>query len=135
MTMKQLALGHDADVEAFRRMTFNLMGRNCDDHTKNFSFLLGKDGSWELAPADDVTFAHNPTGEWTSQHLMSVNGKYKNFAVDDLYAVADRFGVGEASSIIKEVRAAIKAWPAFAKKSGVNGKEIDRIKRLHLILT
>jgi serine/threonine-protein kinase HipA len=132
MTMKQLALNHEAAVEVFRRMVFNVMGRNCDDHTKNFSFLLRKGGAWELAPAYDVTFAHNPTGEWTSQHLMSVNGKYKDFISDDLYAVADRFGVGEASSIIKEVRDAIKAWPVLAKKSGIAKEEINRIKRLHL---
>ncbi len=134
MTMRQLALGHDADVEAFRRMAFNVMGRNCDDHTKNFSFLLRKGGAWEFAPAYDVTFAHNPKGEWTSQHLMSVNGKYKDFTVEDLRAVADRFGVGEASSIIDEVRDAIQAWPRFAKKAGVIENEVDRIRQLHLML-
>lgn len=134
MTIRQLGLDHEADVEAFRRMTFNVMGRNCDDHTKNFSFLLRQGSSWALTPAYDVTFAHNPKGEWTSQHLMSVNGKYKDFRLSDLHAVADRFGVGEASSVIKEVSAAIRAWPRFAKKAGVSEKEADRIKKLHLIL-
>lgn len=134
MTMRELNLGHDADVEVFRRMVFNIMSKNCDDHTKNFSFLLKQGSSWELAPAYDLTFAHNPEGEWTSQHLMSVNGKYKEFNTEDLMAVADRFGIGEAKNIIHEVRDTIKKWPSFAEKAEVNGKEIKRIQQLHVHL-
>ncbi len=134
LTIRELSLGRDAEVEAFRRMVFNVMARNCDDHTKNFSFLLRKGGSWELAPAYDVTFAHNPKGEWTSQHLMSVNGKYKDFTAHDVLAVSERFGIGEATSIIRKVRDAIKDWPAFAKIAGVSKKETDRIKKLHISL-
>jgi serine/threonine-protein kinase HipA len=134
MTIDDLSLERDSKVEAFRRMVFNVMGRNCDDHTKNFSFLLRKGSSWELSPAYDVTFAHNPNGEWTSEHLMSVNGKYKDFTLDDMLAVSDRFGIGEAKTIIDQVRDAIKNWPSFAKKAGVNSTEIDRIKKLHLLL-
>ncbi len=134
MTIRQLSLGHETEVEAFRRMVFNVMGRNCDDHTKNFSFLLRQGSSWELAPAYDMSFAHNPKGEWTSQHLMSVNGKYKGFVAEDMLAVANRFGIGEADSIIAEIREAFKTWPSFAKKAGVNQKEIDRIGKLHLVL-
>lgn len=131
MTMRQLSLGHVADVEAFRRMVFNIMGRNCDDHTKNFSFLLRQGSSWELAPAYDLSFAHNPRGEWTSQHLMSVNGKCKNFTLADMLVVADRFGVGEARRIITDVSVAIKAWPTFAQLAGVCQQEITRIGKLH----
>jgi serine/threonine-protein kinase HipA len=134
MAIEELGLGHGASVEAFRRMTFNVMGRNCDDHTKNFSFLLRQGSSWELAPAYDLTFAHNPKGEWTNQHLMSVNGKFKDFKRADLRAVADRFGVGEARAVIEQVREAILKWPTFAKKAGVAKSEIDRIKKLHLPL-
>jgi serine/threonine-protein kinase HipA len=133
MTIRQLSLGHAAAVEVFRRMVFNVMGRNCDDHTKNFSFLLRQGSTWELAPAYDVSFAHNPMGEWTNQHLMSVNGKYKDFTIADFLVVADRFGVGEAKQIIDEVRKAIKAWPNFAKNAGVNQKEITSIGKLHLL--
>ncbi len=133
MTMIQLGLHHEALVEVFRRMVFNIMGRNCDDHSKNFSFLLREGGAWELAPAYDVSFAHNPTGEWTSQHLMSIHGKYKDFSTDDLQELADRFGIGEASSVIERVRGAIKAWPSFAQKAGVTKKETERIRRLHLM--
>jgi serine/threonine-protein kinase HipA len=134
MVIRELSLGHEAEVEVFRRMVFNVMARNCDDHTKNFSFLLRQGRSWELAPAYDITFAYDLNNEWINQHLMSVNGKFKDFSRQDLQKVADRFGVGEASSIISEVRGAIQSWPSFAKKADVNQKEIERVGRLHLVL-
>ncbi|MBI4347821.1 MAG: type II toxin-antitoxin system HipA family toxin [Elusimicrobia bacterium] len=130
MTMRQLKLGHSADVEAFRRMALNVMGRNCDDHTKNFSFLLRKGGSWELSPAYDITFAHNPHGEWTHQHLMSVNGEFAEITREDCLTLADRFGVGEAPSILDRVREAVNRWPAFAKSAGVRPGEVKRIRDL-----
>ena len=133
MTLHELALPHDAYVEAFRRMIFNIMGRNCDDHSKNFSFILKEGSNWELAPAYDITFAHNPKSEWTTQHLMSVNGKYKNFTAEDIIKVADRFGVGEAKQLISQVGNAIKLWPTFAKKAGLNKEEIRRIQDLHIL--
>ena len=134
MTIRELSLGHEAEVEAFRRMVFNVMGRNCDDHTKNFSFLLKQGGRWELSPAYDISFSHNPDGEWTSQHLMSVNGKYKNFTFDDMIAVADRFGIGEAKTIITNIRDAIRKWPLFAKEAEVEEKTMTQIQNLHLLL-
>ena len=69
-------------------MAFNVMAANCDDHTKNMSFLMREGGAWELAPAYDVTHAYNPNGEWTYQHLMSVNGKFVDITHDDLLEVA-----------------------------------------------
>lgn len=134
MTLGELTLSHDAYVEVFRRMIFNIMSRNCDDHSKNFSFLLKEGSDWELAPAYDVTFAHNPKGEWTHQHLMSVNGKYKDFIVDDILEVADRFGVGEAKQLIEEIRETITLWPTFAKEAGLNKNEMNRIKKQHILL-
>ena len=108
-------------------MAFNVMGRNCDDHTKNFSFRLRKGRPWELAPAYDVTFAHNPKGEWTHQHLMSVNGKFKNFTRDDLLAEAGRFAVGTAPKVINQVRAAIQEWPSFAQRAGLSSRQTTAI--------
>lgn len=134
LVIRQLKLGHDAEVEAFRRMVFNVMGRNCDDHTKNFSFLLRKGGPWELAPAYDICFAYNPNGEWTNQHLMSVNGKYKNINLADLQAVANRFGIGEFKSIVKSVRSALEKWPDLAENAGVQASKIEKIQSLHLLL-
>ncbi len=134
MTIHQLGLGYEAKIEAFRRMVFNVMARNCDDHTKNFSFLLRQDQGWELAPAYDLTFAHNPKGEWTNQHLMSVNGKFKDFVLADMLSVADRFGVGDAPAVIEKMRAVIKTWRSFAETAGVPKNEIDRIAGLHVLL-
>lgn len=133
MTMKQLGLGHSADVEAFRRMALNVMGRNCDDHTKNFSFLLRKGGSWALSPAYDISFAHNPKGAWTNQHLMSVNGRFGDIGREDCLVLANRFGIGEAPSVLKEVRAAIELWPKAARQAGVKSSEVKRIKEKLLL--
>jgi serine/threonine-protein kinase HipA len=116
-------------------MVFNVMGRNCDDHTKNFSFLLRRGSIWELAPAYDVTFAHNPAGEWTNQHLMSVNGKFKDITYLDLLAVADRFAIGTAPQVIVQVRSAIKRWAEFAEDAGVPAKETRDRQRQLLFLT
>ena len=134
-TLGQLALPYEDLEEAFRRMVFNVMARNCDDHTKNFAFLLRQGGTrWELAPAYDVTFAHNPKGEWTHQHLMSVNGKFKGFDVADLLAEADRFGVGTAKRIIEEVRAAVLRWPEFAQQADLPEAQMADIQALLLPL-
>jgi serine/threonine-protein kinase HipA len=118
-TMRQLSLSYQDREEAFRRMVFNVMGRNCDDHTKNFAFVLKEGRSWEFSPAFDVTFAHNPRGEWTNQHLMSVNGKFKDISQSDLLAEAERFGIGTAPRVIDQVRAAIEQWPGFAQRAGL----------------
>ncbi|QDQ27309.1 type II toxin-antitoxin system HipA family toxin [Chitinimonas arctica] len=133
--MVQLNLPYQDMEEGFRRMVFNVMGRNCDDHTKNFSFLLHEGSSaWELAPAYDVTFAHNLTGEWTSQHLMSVNGKFKGIAVEDLLVEADRFKIGTARNVIEQVRTAIEKWPQFAAAAYLPENEMVERQRQLLLL-
>lgn len=132
--MRRLELPYEQMEEAFRRMAFNVMGRNCDDHAKNFSFRLREGAAWELAPAYDVIFAHNPQGEWTNQHLMSVNGKFKDFSENDLLAAADRFAIGSAPKVIRQVREAIMAWPEFAARAGVGTKQAEHIGRQHLHL-
>jgi serine/threonine-protein kinase HipA len=129
-----LGLPYEQKEEAFRRMVFNVMSRNCDDHTKNFSFRLREGHAWELSPAYDITFAHNPKGEWTNQHLMSVNGKFNNITQADLMQVADRFGIGNAKSVITQVRQAITAWQDFSVVAGVQTKECDAIGKQHHLL-
>lgn len=133
-TIIQLGLPYEDLEEAFRRMVFNVMGRNCDDHTKNFSFLLRQGHSrWELAPAYDVTFAHNPKGEWTNQHLLAVKGKFRDIKVSDMLAEADRFGIGSAKRVIAEVRAAIERWPEFAAEANLPEAQTSEIQS-HLSL-
>ena len=131
MTIDRLQLGYPAMEEAFRRAAFNVMAANCDDHTKNISFLLREGGAWELAPAYDVTYAYNPNGEWTYQHLMSVNGRFAGITRDDLLIVADRFGVGTAPKVLEQVEDAVAAWPDFAWRAKVSAPEVARIRDHH----
>jgi serine/threonine-protein kinase HipA len=134
MAVSQLGLGDDAITQVFRRMAFNVMARNCDDHTKNFSFILKEGGSWELAPAYDITNAYNPKGEWTHQHLMSVNGKFKDITRTDLLEEADRFGVRRANDQIAQVRAAVENWVTCAKEAGLRADSYDKVAADFLLL-
>lgn len=115
----RLGLGADARAEAFRRMVFNVAAANCDDHSKNFSFVLPEGGRWRLSPAYDVTHAHAPGSNWTSEHLMAVNGKRSSISRADVDIVADRFEVPGAKHIVGEVLSAIGAWSRCAKEAGV----------------
>jgi serine/threonine-protein kinase HipA len=139
MTNALLGLDDQANIQTFRRMVFNVMARNCDDHTKNFAYRLKKGSAWELAPAYDITHAYNPRGEWTYQHLMSVNGKFDHdnedvITKDDLIAVAHRFNVPRAQQLIDEVRDAIESWPEHASAAELLQTDINRItKNFHII--
>ncbi|GAA4015357.1 HipA domain-containing protein [Actimicrobium antarcticum] len=128
-----LKLGRGALEETLRRMIFNVLATNRDDHSKNFSFLLKEGGKWELAPAYDVTFAYNPQNKWLRHHLMSVNGKFDNITVQDFREVADRHELlGICKDIVKQVREAISMWPRFARESGVPQEQIDAIAQAHM---
>lgn len=131
--IEALGMPYAQKEEAFRRMVFNVMSRNCDDHSKNFSFRLRQGRAWELTPAYDVTFAHNPQGEWTNQHLMSVNGKFRDITQYDMLQVADRFGIGTAKDVLGQVGKAIAAWVDFADLAGVQTKERDTIGSQHIV--
>jgi serine/threonine-protein kinase HipA len=134
MIVSQLGLGDDAIQQTFLRMAFNVMSRNYDDHTKNFSFLLKQGQNWELAPAYDVTHAHNPRGEWTYQHLMSVNGKFDGITKADLLAEADRFGVPRKEALLVDVRSALDNWTEHAKAAGLSRGKTDELARDFLLL-
>ncbi|ADL55543.1 type II toxin-antitoxin system HipA family toxin [Gallionella capsiferriformans] len=127
MVIARLKLGDEAIRQAFRRMAFNVMAKNCDDHTKNFAFRLKQGESWELAPAYDVTHAYNPHGEWTYQHLMSVNGKFSGITRADLLIEAERFGVRRAQDLLNDVRAALDSWQKFAIEAGLNTSTANAI--------
>lgn len=122
-----LGLPQDAKTEVLRRVALNVAAMNCDDHTKNFAFLLPEGGSWELSPAYDVTFAYNPAGEWTHQHLMSVNGKFADIRRADLLALADRFAVPRAASAIDQVLDAVDSWSEFATQVGLPTRESNHL--------
>ena len=132
--MRQLKLNTEAFEQAFRRIAFNVMARNCDDHTKNISFILRQQKTWELAPAYDLIYAYNPKGEWTYQHLMSVNGRFDRVRRDDLLILADRFQIGTAPRLLAEVRNAVSQWSDFAERARLSTGQIARIKDHHALL-
>jgi serine/threonine-protein kinase HipA len=129
LVIQQLDLGIEAVRQAFLRMAFNVMARNCDDHTKNFSFRLKQRGAWEFAPAYDITHAFNPQGAWTNQHLMSVNGHFSTITRDDLLHVAGLFDVPRPKDLLTQVRAAIDSWPEHAQGAGLNSNLADQVAK------
>jgi len=119
-----------ADVEEqYRRMVFNVLARNQDDHVKNVAFLMDKSGTWSLSPAFDLTYAYNPTGDWTSRHQMSVNGKRDGFEDADFETVARGASMkrGRWKVILGEVRDAVRRWAEFGETAGVEGSRIGAI--------
>jgi serine/threonine-protein kinase HipA len=126
-TIASLELGDKALDQAFRRMVLNVIASNNDDHTKNFAFRLKQGGEWELAPAYDITHAYNPKGEWTYQHLMSVNGKFVEIRRADMLEVAERYLVPDAKDILDQVEAACGDWLSFATEAGLPNDEIARV--------
>jgi serine/threonine-protein kinase HipA len=126
-TIRKLKLPAKATEQLYRRMVFNVIARNLDDHTKNISFLMNKKGQWQLAPAYDLTYSYNPQSKWVSQHNLSINGKTKDITKDDLLSVGKEMGVKQANAILETTQRTIAQWPAYAKQSGVTAKQISAI--------
>ena len=129
--IQRLNLGHEAMREMFRRMVFNVLARNQDDHTRNIAFLMEENGPWRLSPAFDVIWSFNPSGGWTNRHQMSINGKRDDFTRADLSSVARHFGVKDDKDLIEQVATAVSAWPRFAKEAGVRNDQRKTIGRTH----
>lgn len=128
--MRQLRLTYPEAEEFFRRMVFNVVARNQDDHTKNISFLMDKNGVWHLSPAYDMSWAYNPTGGWTSMHQMSINNKWDNITREDLLRVAYEMNIKRAPSIIDQVVEAVSQWPKLAKEqTDIPQNIIDAIEK------
>lgn len=128
-TMRELRLTYQDAEQMFRRMVFNVIAKNCDDHTKNFSFLLKKDKKWELAPAYDVCHAYRPGSEWVSQHALSINGKRQNITKNDLMAIGQSIKCKKASKIIDEINSTVKQWRNFADEVKVSPALRDEIAK------
>ncbi len=132
-TIKQLRLStHDIEQQ-IRRAIFNILARNQDDHVKNIAFLMNPKGQWKLAPAFDVTYSYNPTGDWTSQHQMTLNGKRKTFDVNDLYTFAAAGGLkkAKAKNIIAEISAVVADWQQHAIEAEIPNKDAKQIANAH----
>lgn len=132
-TIKQLGLStHDTEQQV-RRAIFNVLARNQDDHVKNIAFLMNPKGQWTLAPAFDVTYSYNPTGDWTSRHQMTLNGKRSDFEVNDLIAFAAVGGLkkARATAIISEISAVLAEWKQYAMDAEIPDKDISQIGNTH----
>ena len=133
-TMRSMLLPYPDAEQLFRRMVFNVMAKNCDDHTKNFSFIMDKAGKWRLAPAFDICHAFRPGSTWVSQHSLSINGKRQNITRDDLLQVAKRMNIKKAVAIIDQVHAAVCKWNDFASQANVENVLRDAIAKTLLLL-
>ena len=131
LAMRKLQLPMQAIEQLFRRMVFNIVARNQDDHVKNIAFLMNKAGEWSLSPAFDMTYSFNPTGAWTASHQMTMNGKRDNFTLEDFNACAKTASMkrGRAAKIVTEIQAAVSNWRSFAEKAGVPDVVREKIQR------
>lgn len=132
--MRELKLTYQDTEQQFRRMVFNVIARNCDDHTKNFAFRLKKEGKWELAPAYDVCHAYRPRSEWVSQHALSINNKRKDVTKEDLMVIGKSIKCKKADSIIQEINTTVNQWQKFANDVNVKPELRDAIAQTLLDL-
>lgn len=127
LVMRLLRLPYVQSEQMFRRMAFNVIAMNQDDHTKNISFLMDKAGKWSLSPAYDMSWAYNPAGVWTSMHQMSINGKWSGITRQDLIDVAHNVNIRRPEQIIDHVCDGVSQWAAKAKEFGIPEETIKHI--------
>lgn len=134
---RQLRLTRAEAVEIYRRMVFNIIARNHDDHSKNFGFLLASPrAQWQLAPAFDVAYSYKPGSPWVNSHQLSLNGKRDGFIREDLLAAAKLISnfTKEAKSIIQQSLDVISQWEKYAQLAEVPTSFAREIKQ-HLRLS
>lgn len=132
----RLGMGQKDIEQLFRRMVFNIAARNQDDHVKNISFLMDRNGIWSLAPAYDVTYAYDRTNHWLSKHQMSVNGKLENITMDDVLSCGKRMNISKNKirKITEEVNAAVGRWQIFAENAFLNEQTYLEVSQNHVLL-
>ncbi|MFC5049695.1 type II toxin-antitoxin system HipA family toxin [Rubritalea spongiae] len=133
LAIRQLGLGMDSIEQQFRRMTFNIVARNQDDHVKNIAFLMDKTGKWSLSPAFDITYSYNPDGQWTYSHQMTLNGKRNDFTLEDFITCGKTVGLkrGRAKTILSEVTDTVNQWQHFADQAEINQHWTTEIAKTH----
>jgi len=127
-TIRRLYLPYPAMEQMYRRMVFNVVARNHDDHTKNHSFIMDKEGKWSLAPAYDLCYSYSPSGMWTNQHQLSLNGKRDNFTRDDLIDVGKKTDIRHYSNIIEQITDVVSRWETYAKEADVKIEYRKQVK-------
>jgi serine/threonine-protein kinase HipA len=132
LVIRQLELPMQAIEQQFRRMVFNIVARNQDDHVKNIAFLMDKQGVWSLAPAFDMTYSYNPSGDWTASHQMTLNGKRDDFLMADFEAAAKSASMqrGRAKAIVHEVQDVVARWQEYALDAGVSSDWAEKIQQV-----
>ena len=132
VTMKRLGLSRSEQEQMVLRAMFNIVGRNQDDHVKNIAFLMGKKGEWRLAPAFDISYSFDPSGKWTREHQMTLNGRGDNFSRADLYPLAANAGIKKrkTNDMLDKVVEVICLFPKIAGVAGVDGQTIERIQKV-----
>jgi serine/threonine-protein kinase HipA len=132
--IRTLGLHYPASEELFKRMCFNVIARNQDDHTKNISFLMDRSGNWMLSPAYDITYAYNPEAVWTKSHQMTINGKFDQISRLDLTSVAKKMNISGPDAIIDRIVDVVSNWSDYAEKVGVNEKRAEAIKKTLVLI-
>lgn len=130
-TMRRLDSPASETAQMYRRMIFNVIARNQDDHVKNIAFLMDRSGQWSLAPAFDMTYSYQPGGLWTASHQMTINGKRDHFGLDDFLTCGKSALLkrGQARTILNETRQVVSRWRDYADQAGVNSKQRDKIQK------
>ena len=126
-TMRILRLTYPEADQMFRRMVFNVLATNYDDHTKNFSFVLKKDENWRLAPAYDLCFSFDPTNHWVSKQTLSVNGKRLGITKEDLMTIAKDNNIKKGEKIIEDINFTVKSWNKYAERAEIRNDLKERI--------
>ncbi len=128
--MRHLDMSYSEISQLFRRMVFNVLAMNHDDHVKNISFLMDKNGRWHLSPAYDLSFAYNPEGKWTSSHQMTINGKQKNITMEDLMESAKHISIKRTDAIgtLEDVSRAITHWKEYAAQAGLTDSIANTVR-------
>ncbi len=131
--MRELRLPYKSQEQQFRRMVFNALSRNLDDHTKNISYMMDTDGIWQLTPAYDITFSLDSAEILGNRHKMKINGKARDFTREDFLNTGKKMGIKRAGLIVDQIIDVIRQWPDYAKTSGVRSKVADHVGRMHLV--
>ncbi len=126
--MKRLQLTYNQFEQQYRRMIFNVVARNHDDHVKNFSFLMNDQNEWKISPAYDICYSYSPRGNWTNSHQSSIAGKNDHFTLKDLMEFGNLFGIKKPNVIIQEVIDAVSQWPKIASELDVPKSSIKKIR-------
>ena len=128
-TMRKLHLPYIDMEQMYRRMVFNVVARNHDDHTKNQSFMMNRSGDWSLAPAYDLCYSYSPSGKWTNQHQLSLNGKRDNFTKHDLLEIAVKMDIKNAKEIVQKIIDLVSQWENYAQTADVKPEYIEQIQK------